>query len=106
MKVCPCCGKPLTEVLAPDLMRDPDALHDDDTVFFLTIQVRRKGNMGVGGCIMAPLPFVLEMLDKAKEVVKSEHMRQAFTSGRMALSPAHDNPQLPEVLEKHPKIFT
>jgi hypothetical protein len=58
-----------------DLSRDPDALHDDDTVCYLLIQVRRNGAMSVAGHINNEA-YALAMLEQAKETVRSHAMRR------------------------------
>jgi hypothetical protein len=79
-----------------DYSRDPDYLHDDMVTARIQIVVRQDGALGVAGSINMPLPFLLAVLDNAKDAVRRHHMQMNL--GKQIITPAYDAPQLPPQL--------
>jgi len=75
-----------------DIAADPDDLYGEQVVFALEIKVRRNGSMSVAGGINYP-EYAYEVLDKAKECIRSHRARQAVENGGLIV-PAHDAPKL------------
>jgi hypothetical protein len=66
-----------------------DDLHGDTVVANLTLQCFRSGVMSVQGSV-TDVPYVLAMLDTAREIVLNSHARRKLTHGDMAIIPAYD----------------
>jgi hypothetical protein len=68
---------------------DPDDLHGDAVVAYLSIKVRRNGAMSVEGCIYQE-KYALAMLDTARDCIRRQNDRKRIEDAGGLLIPAHD----------------